>query len=207
MEPEGNLKQIRLQCPRRITNWEPQQHLKDNLFHWICKYIRDSIQYFYSNPWTTYYQLMIAAHKAKSKNEKACNKVRARSAMTTEPVEGSPESGNQIAKLMAALARAGQGNSPGSAPNSHRQRGHGRGWMDRNMPGHPNSHNGQTGLGQTSLAHSISAGHIHGPQVKARGPKIAKEAPQIGRIPVPSNASGAKVGATWFGNVPPQWRL
>ena len=50
-----------------------------------------------------------------------------------------------------------------------------------------------------------------GPQVKARelpkGPKIAREALQIGRTPVPSNASGAKVGATWLENVPSQQRL
>ena len=51
-----------------------------------------------------------------------------------------------------------------------------------------------------------------GPQVKARdrmpkGPKIAREALQIGRTPVPSNASGAKVGATWLRSVPPQQRL
>ena len=31
---------------------------------------------------------MIAAHKAESENEEACDKVRARSAMTTESVEG-----------------------------------------------------------------------------------------------------------------------
>ena len=50
-----------------------------------------------------------------------------------------------------------------------------------------------------------------GPQVKARempkGPKIPREALQIGRTPVPSSASGAKVGATWLRNVPPQQRL
>ena len=83
--------------------------------------------------------------------------MRARSALTTEPVKGSKEWGSQIAKLMAALTRAGQGNSPTSAPNSPRQRGHGRGWMDRNTPGCPSSHNGQTGLGQTASAHSVSA--------------------------------------------------
>ena len=53
---------------------------------------------------------------------------------------------------------------------------------------------------------------VQGPQVKARdrmpkGPKIAREALQIGRTPAPSSASSAKVGATWLGNVPPQQRL
>ena len=48
-------------------------------------------------------------------------------AVTIKPVEGTTELGNQIAKLMAALTRAGQGNSPSSAPNSPRVRGHDRG--------------------------------------------------------------------------------
>ena len=100
---------------------------------------------------------MITAHKVESENKEAHDKVRARSAVTTKPVEGTMELGNQIAKLMAALTRAGQGNSPSSAPNSPRQRGHGRGWMDRNTPSCPNSHNGQTGLAQTASPHSISA--------------------------------------------------
>ena len=65
-----------------------QQHLKDHLFHRVHKHIRDSIRYLYSNPGTTYSQLMIAAHKAESENEEAHDKVRTRSAMTTEPVEG-----------------------------------------------------------------------------------------------------------------------
>ena len=39
-----------------------------------------------------------------------------------------------------------------------------------------------------------------------KDPKMAREALQI-RTPVPSNVSGAKVGATWLGNVPPQPRL
>ena len=77
--------------------------------------------------------------------------------MTTEPVKGTIELGNQIAKLMAALTRAGQGNSPGCAQNTTIQRGCGRGQMNRNTPGHPSSHNGQTGLRQTALAHSVSA--------------------------------------------------
>ena len=70
---------------------------------------------------------MIAAHKAESENEEAHDTVRAGSAMTTEPVEGTTELGNQIAKLMATLIREGHGNSPADAPNSPRQRGHRRG--------------------------------------------------------------------------------
>ena len=63
---------------------------------------------------------MITAHKAESENKEAWDKVRARSVVTTEAVKGTTELGNQIAKLMAALTRAGQGNNPGSAPNSPR---------------------------------------------------------------------------------------
>ena len=50
---EGTLNQIRLQCPRRVTDLEVQQHLKDCLFHGACKHIRDSIRYLCSNPRTT----------------------------------------------------------------------------------------------------------------------------------------------------------
>ena len=97
---------------------------------------------------------MITTHKAESKNEEAQDKVRARSAVTTEPVEGTTEVGNQIARLMAALTRAGQGNSLSSAPNSPGHRGCGRGQMDRNTPSHPNSHNSQTGPGTRTTGQS-----------------------------------------------------
>ena len=142
MRLEGTLNQIRLKCPKRITDWEVQQHLKDCLFHGVQKHIRDSICYLYSNSKTTYSQLMVAAHKAENENEEAQDKVQAKSAVTIKPVEGASELGNQIARLMAALTRAGQGNSPGSAPNSPRHRGHGRGRMDRTTSSCPSSHNG-----------------------------------------------------------------
>ena len=38
---EGTLNQIRLLCPWRIADQEVQQHLKDHLFHRVCKHIRD----------------------------------------------------------------------------------------------------------------------------------------------------------------------
>ena len=104
-----------------------------------------------------YSQLMVTAHKVESENEEAQDKVWARSAVTTEPVEGATELGNKIARLMAALTRVGQGNSPSSAPNSPKHRDHGRGRMDRNTPSCPSSHNGQVGLGQSASACSISA--------------------------------------------------
>ena len=85
---------------------------------------------------------MVTACKAESKNEEAQDKVGARSAMTTKPVEGASALGNQIARLMAALTRAGQGNSPGRIPNSPSHRGCGRGRIDRSTSSYPSSHNG-----------------------------------------------------------------
>ena len=136
-----------------------QWHLKDCLFCGVCKHIRDSIRYLYSNPRTTYSQLMITACKAESENEEAHDKVRARSAITTEPVEGTTELANHTARLMAALTMAEQGNHSTSNPNSPRQRGCGREWIDRSTPGCPSSHNGQTGLGQTTSVHHASVRH------------------------------------------------
>ena len=67
---------------------------------------------------------------------------------------GSKELGDQIARLMAALTRAEQNTCSASAPSSPRHRGRGRGWTDRHTPVCPNSHNGWTGLGQTSACSS-----------------------------------------------------
>ena len=105
---------------------------------------------------------MITAHEVESKTKEAHNKVRARSAMTTELVDGSTGLGNQMARLMDALTRAEQGNHPASVPNNPRHIGHGRGWMDRNTPGCPSSHNGQTGLGQAASTCSVCVGHSTG---------------------------------------------
>ena len=41
----GTLNQIRLQCPKRVTDLEVQLYLRDHLFHGVCKHIRDSIKY------------------------------------------------------------------------------------------------------------------------------------------------------------------
>ena len=89
MRLEGTLNQIRLKCPRQIANHEVSWHLKDGLFHRVCKHIRNSIRYLYSNPKTTYSQLMVTTCKAVSETEEAKDKVRARSAAATEVVDGS----------------------------------------------------------------------------------------------------------------------
>ena len=80
---------------------EVQQHLKDCLFHGVCKHICDSIQYLYIAPGTSYLQLMVAATKAESKNEETQEKVRVRAIMTSDPWEGMAVLSQQIAKLMA----------------------------------------------------------------------------------------------------------
>ena len=94
-----------------------QQHLKDCLLHGVHKHIRDSIYYLYNNPGTTYSQLMVTAHKVESENEEAQDKVWARSAVPTKPVDSAAELGNQKVRLMAALTRPGQDNSP---DNTHK---------------------------------------------------------------------------------------
>ena len=111
------------------------------------------MRYLYSNPQTTYSKLVVTARRAESETEET--KVKARSAATTEVPSGSKELGDQIARLMAALTKTEQSTRSASAPSSPRHRGHGRGWTDRHTPVCPNSHNGQTGLGQTST-HSSS---------------------------------------------------
>ena len=63
----------------------------------------DSIWYLCSTPRISYLQLMVAAHKAESKNEEIQDKVRARAAVTTDLGEGMAELGQQIAKLTATL--------------------------------------------------------------------------------------------------------
>ena len=81
-------------------------------------------------------------------------KSRPDSAAATEVPSGLKELGDQIVRLMAALIRAEQSTCSASAPSSPRHGGCGRGWTDRHTPVHPNSHNGWTGLGQTSACGS-----------------------------------------------------
>ena len=66
---------------------------------------------------------MVLAQKAESENEEIPDKVRPRAAVATDSGERTTESGQQIAKLMAALTKAGQGSNPASAPSSPRERG------------------------------------------------------------------------------------
>ena len=125
---------------------------------------------------------MVTARRAESKMEET--KVKARSAATTEVPSSSKELGDQIAWLMAALTRAEQSSCPASTPNSPRHRGHGRGWTDRNTSVHPNSHNGQTGLGQTTSTCSSSVTN-----------RAGVESPQKGNQNVQNGVQGGTQGA------------
>ena len=102
-------------------------HLKEQLFHRVCKHVRDSIKYLYGNPTTTYPELVAAACRAESKMEETRERVKVRSAASTEVTTGLKELGDQIARLMATLTQAEQGKCPASTPNSPRHRGPGRG--------------------------------------------------------------------------------
>ena len=88
---------------------------------------------------------MVNAHKAESENKGIWDKVRARATVATYSREGTVELGWQIARLMAALTKAGQGSNPSSAPISPQERGYGRGHNGSSAPNHANSHNGRSG--------------------------------------------------------------
>ena len=178
-------------------------HLKEWLFHGVKKHVRDSVRYLYSNPQTTYSELVVTERRAESKMEET--KVKARSAATTEVPSSSKELGDQIASLMAALTRAEQGSCPASTPNSPRHRDHGRGWTDRTTSVHPNSHNGWTGLGQTTSTHSFSVTNrqVLNPHVRELNMHrmVYRVVCKVLEAPTPCNASGARVGAKWPGSV------
>ena len=81
---EGTFNQIQLKCPGRMTDLETQQHLKDHLFHRVCKHTHDSVQYLYSALSTSYSQLMVITWRAESENEETQDKVRARAMLMTD---------------------------------------------------------------------------------------------------------------------------
>ena len=66
---EGTLNQIQHQCLRRVMDLEAQQHLKDHLFHGVCKHICEFVRYLHSTLGTSYLQVMVATGKVETKNE------------------------------------------------------------------------------------------------------------------------------------------
>ena len=138
---------------------EVQQHLKDHLFHGVCKHICDSIEYLYSTPGVSFSQLMVATQKAQSENEVTQERVRARAKATNKPREGMSELGQQIAKLMATLAHTRQGSNPFNMPGSPQEHGCGHGHGRRSTSSCPNSCNGRGSPGLMTLACSLSTEH------------------------------------------------
>ena len=197
---EGTLNQIQIKFPGRIADHEVPSHLKDQLFHGVKKHVRDSVRYLYSNPQTTYPKLVVAARRAESKTEET--KVKVQSAAATEVPSGSKELGNQIVRLMAALTRAEQSSHSASAPSSPRHRGCGRGWTERNTSVCPNSHNGWTGLGQTS-AHSSSVVNKPSAEFPKRGTPNMQTRVQ-GRMQGTQQCFRCQVGAIWPKSVQPR---
>ena len=139
------------------------------------------MRYLYSNPQTTYSELVVTARRAESETEET--KVKARSAAATEVPSGLKELGDQILRLMATLTRAEESSNSANVLSSPRHRGHGRGWTDRNTSVHPNSHNGWTGLGQTSACSSSMVN------------KTSAESPCKGNPNMQTNVQGGTQGA------------
>ena len=113
---EGTLNQIRLQCPGRVTNLEVQQHLKDHLFHGICKHIWDSIRCLYSTPGPLILSWWLLPIRWKV-GMKVWGKVRARAAVTTNAgkcttdlghpdcqIDGCPDQGRATAQPASQIA-------------------------------------------------------------------------------------------------------
>ena len=153
---------------------------------------------------------MVTTYKAESKNQEIPDKVRARATVATDPGEGMAELGQQIAKLMTAQIKAGQGSNPSSTYSRPWERGCGRGCNGSHTPSCPNSHNGRSGPGQTTPAHSLPTGCGTGAlemEVMFRVTKGLAQggrAQPVGRTQILSNAIGARGGATWPGNILPQ---
>ena len=124
---------------------------------------------------------MVTTHKVDSENDKTWNKVRARAAVATDLGEGTAELGQQIAKLIAALTKAGQGSYPSRAPSSPWERGHGMGCNDSNTPSHPNSHNGRSDPGHTTQATTYPLGMGQGALEMEVMDRVTKRLTWVGR--------------------------
>ena len=85
------------------------------------------------------------------------------------------------------------------------RRGHGKGCNGSSIPNHPNSHNGRSGPGHTTPTHSLLMGHWKGARELEAMARVTRGLIQggmaqlIGKTQIPSNALGARDGATWQG--------
>ena len=66
---EGALNVAQQEYPMMLSVSEAQKHLRDGLFHGLCKQLHDSMCYLYDDMRIMYPQLMTAAPKAESEQE------------------------------------------------------------------------------------------------------------------------------------------
>ena len=170
--------------------------------------MRDSIRYLYGNSETTYSELMVTVHQEESKTEETKERVKARSAATTEVASGLKELGDQTARLMATLTRVEKGSCPASAPNSPRHRVMGEGEWTGILLTTPAPT--MVGLAWVKLllfavpqlqikkALNLNEGEIYGCRTV---PRVVLRAQGT---PTPCNVSDARVGVTWQGSAPLQ---
>ena len=192
-----------------MTDLEAQQNLGDLLFHEVRKHIHDFIWYLYSTPCISYSQLMIAAWKVESENEKTRDKVKARAMVSTKPVEGTTKLKYQIAQLTATLSQTGWSNSHNNTLSSPQECGHGHGCSRGGSSSHPDSHNGRSGPGQMTQACSLLTECV-GEDVRRNrseqwnwGPSERGEGACCSRDPLLPSATGARGGTTWPGSTLP----
>ena len=199
---EGALNQIQLQCPGRMTDLEPQQYLRDCLFHGVRKHIHDSSQYLYNTSGVSYSQLMVATQKAKSKNEETQDCMRAKATVTTEPVEGTDELQQQIIQLMATLTMVGWGSSNNSTLSSPQEHVCGCGQSARNNNSWPKYQSGRGGPPQSAQPCSllglavITVSGVMKVQIGTKD-QVWREMVQPMETCSCCGATNARVGTTW----------
>ena len=96
-----------------------------------------TLLYLYGTPGTSYSQLVLAAQKAESESEETCERLRARTVVTTKPREVKAKLGQQFTQLMATLTQTKLGSSPTSATGSPQECGNTDGGA---VGGAPQSH-------------------------------------------------------------------
>ena len=163
----------------------------------------------YSAPRTSYSQLMVTAHKAESKNEEIWDKVRARATVDTDLAEEMGELGQQIAKFMMALTKAGQGNNPSSAPSTPGRDAMGGDTMLVALPIIQTLTMVEVALDRPPQPTAYLLGIEQGARELEVIARVTRRLAQggraqpIGGTQILSNALGLKGGATWQGNALP----
>ena len=119
----------------------------------------------------------------------------------------------QIARLMAAMAKAGQGGNPSSTPSNLWERGYRRGYNGGSTPHVQTLTMVEVALDRPPKPAAYLQGVGQGARELGaiarviRGLAQGERAQLIGRTQMPSNALGARGGATWQGNALPLHQL